>query len=261
MSNSPSPQDSSSSVRHSEVLRENAKARSGRNPDEADAWSLEAGLDQEMDESTKKHTGSEDDSSQERLNAQLKQENEELKSKIVCLASAIMKLQSRNERQTKDIRRMRSQVDKAKKLAGEVQQVSNPNTLEGQQVGAILKIKKVTQTVKWNNFAVGDHVEVLDSELDGTFVRNMETGLDGTFVRNMRSGQEACISWESFFPVSRMGTCYCLRSGDGLEACRCIHEDSKNTPGLPIQMPKDNNPSPSNRTILLLPKASYREHC
>lgn len=222
MATSPSPQNSSSTPRLAHVLRERPDVSSDDTSDELDEWRSKVRLALEREDPEMKRRDAAADV-QRKLNTRLKQENEELKNKIVDLATTISKLHSRNEERTKEVRRLRSKVDNAKKDARDIQCIADPNTLEGQEIGAILRIKKTTELVNRNGFAVGDLVRVLDK---GVF--DFGFGRSGfPLVNNIRLGSEGEIEWESFFPVSRTGTCYCLDSGYGIEMCRCIHEGTK----------------------------------
>ncbi|KAF4632537.1 hypothetical protein G7Y89_g5584 [Cudoniella acicularis] len=83
---------------------------------------------------------------------------------------------------------------------------SDPATLEGQQISAIL-------VMKWRPYSssppVGDFVKAVCHTPDGWW----------TDVKNLKSGDTLRIQWKAFFPMPYLAKCGCKP-----EACRCIRE-------------------------------------
>lgn len=153
----------------------------------------------------------------------------------------LAQLQSEIEQQKEIVRQLKLKLEMAETPSKTVTKVSDPGTLEGQQEGAILKIKKQTRLTFDYGFAVGDHVKI-----------GRKSGAAESNVRNIRIGGCArVIEWDSFFPVSRGGKCYCVETGKGIRSCRCVYEDPKDREQAfkvlavdPIPDPKANNATP-----------------
>lgn len=104
--------------------------------------------------------------------------------------------------------------------------VSNPWTLEGQQIGAILQVmraperlKKIKKGAEFNmTVEAGDCCEVLST------MSSSERGLDRIdyIVDNKRTGARVSVPWNTFLPVGMMEICNCAN-----QACRCVYVDYK----------------------------------
>ncbi|KAI9647280.1 hypothetical protein NHQ30_003663 [Ciborinia camelliae] len=92
-------------------------------------------------------------------------------------------------------------------------QLQDAATFQGQQLGAVLPVKR---TLKVTSFCpplakVGDCVEVL-----------VHHNVNQVEVENVRTGMTGTIDWEDLLPVPYDGKCGCL-SGE----CRCVYETWK----------------------------------
>lgn len=83
---------------------------------------------------------------------------------------------------------------------------ADPETLEGQRVGAILRVKWISNSINCHP-AVGDYVKILDFDLHGW-----------VDVENMRTGGKSSIKWEVMFPVPYYRKCLC-----SLGTCVCVY--------------------------------------
>jgi hypothetical protein len=92
---------------------------------------------------------------------------------------------------------------------------SDPSTLEGQQEGAIMTIKSITNCSAQDEDdlqpQVGDHVMVLRFDAGKLVI-----------VKNLRGFLASCIPWANFFPVPYFGKCICFKGH-----CRCIYESEE----------------------------------
>ncbi|KAM0186471.1 hypothetical protein ACHAPC_004552 [Botrytis cinerea] len=91
-----------------------------------------------------------------------------------------------------------------------ITQIHDAATLEGQQIGAILPIRRALKATAFCSplARVGDYVEILAYyNVSQVEVKNIRTSMSGT------------IDWEDLLPVPYDGKCGCLGGG-----CRCIYE-------------------------------------
>lgn len=101
---------------------------------------------------------------------------------------------------------------KTKSNAEEPPKVLDPESRDGQCVGAVLRIKMQTDSRLLQNFAAGDYVIVKGH------------GLWDVQVKNMRTTAEARIEWESFFPSTSRNKYVCAQRL--VRHCLCMHENS-----------------------------------
>ncbi|QSZ33888.1 hypothetical protein DSL72_005462 [Monilinia vaccinii-corymbosi] len=89
-------------------------------------------------------------------------------------------------------------------------QSHDASTLEGQQLGAILAIKRAPRVATFPPLLakVGDYVEVL-----------AYYNANQVEVKSVRTGVIGLIEWEDLLPVPYDGKCGCLNGG-----CRCVYE-------------------------------------
>ncbi|KAF7872413.1 hypothetical protein EAF04_003334 [Stromatinia cepivora] len=89
-------------------------------------------------------------------------------------------------------------------------QLHDAATFEGQQIGAIISVKRTLKpTAFYPSLAkVGDYVEVL-----------AHYNVNQVEVKSIRTGMTGTIDWEDLLPVPYDGKCGCLNGG-----CRCIYE-------------------------------------
>lgn len=88
-----------------------------------------------------------------------------------------------------------------------ITQLHDASTFEGQQLGAILAVKRATN-LSLPIAKVGDYVEVL-AHYNVKYVE----------VKSVRTGVSGTIEWEDLLPVPYDGRCGCLDGG-----CRCVYE-------------------------------------
>ncbi|APA05672.1 predicted protein [Sclerotinia sclerotiorum 1980 UF-70] len=91
-----------------------------------------------------------------------------------------------------------------------VVQIHDATTLEGQQISAIISVKRALKPAALSLplAKVGDYVEVLaHHNVNQVEVKSIRTGMTGT------------IDWEDLLPVPYDEKCGCLNGG-----CRCIYE-------------------------------------
>lgn len=89
-------------------------------------------------------------------------------------------------------------------------QVHDAATFEGQQIGAILPIRRALKATAFCSplAKVGDYVEIL-----------AYYNFSQVEVKNLRTSMAGTIDWEDLLPVPYDGKCGCLGVG-----CRCIYE-------------------------------------
>ncbi|CAD6443642.1 d6493974-10b0-4b42-89f9-26135a502656 [Sclerotinia trifoliorum] len=92
-----------------------------------------------------------------------------------------------------------------------VVKIHDPATLEGQQIGAIISVKRALKPTALSLplAKVGDFVEVLAHQ-----------NINQVEVESIRTGMTGTIDWEDLLPVPYDGKCGCLSGG-----CRCIYEN------------------------------------
>ena len=86
----------------------------------------------------------------------------------------------------------------------------DPSTLAGQQVGAILVIKSLTQSQD-RSLQVGDHVRLTSFDSEKV-----------AYVESLRGGFRREVPWANFFPVPYGGKCVCAKG-----ECRCLYESKE----------------------------------
>ncbi|ESZ94372.1 hypothetical protein SBOR_5236 [Sclerotinia borealis F-4128] len=89
-------------------------------------------------------------------------------------------------------------------------QLHDAATFEGQQLGAILAVKRALRVMNFYTplAKVGDYVEVIRHyDVNQLEVKNLRTGITGT------------MNWEDLLPIPYDGKCCCLDGG-----CRCVYE-------------------------------------
>lgn len=120
-------------------------------------------------------------------------------------------------------------------------QIHDVSTFEGQQLGAILSVKRTVKAIGFNPslVKVGDLVEVI-----------AHYNVSQVEVKSIRTGVIGYIEWDDLLSVPYDGQCGCMNGG-----CRCVYETwqtysaRRPLPGfksIPFYGPQDANMSGMN---------------